>query len=495
MERYFLATLMFHLSLLLIRIVYVLFRDIDLSPEEAQYWLWSKFLDWSYYSKPPLIAYMNFLSTSILGDTELGVRINAIVVGFLIGILSYLFMKHLFKSPKLAFVSSVFISIFLPYDLASILFLTDTPLALFWVLTLYLFYKAINGTDKKYWILTGISAGLGFLSKYIMVIFLPIAVIYLWFFKKDVLFNRWFYISLGIAALFTLPVIIWNINHQFVSFKHVGTLAGVNQTSLEESISRALKHVGDYILSQLGFGFGFLFPIAIWTAYKSLFSKDRKLFYLAFPAAFVFFFFLFIALKRQVYANWPAFGYFSLYLLMAYFIWKKNLWRFITPLVLFNVLAVVVVFYTPILDMVGLGNLLPPKKDPTKRLVGWSQLANEVQKVRNRYPNHFLFSDDYFVSSELTFYLPDHRFVYCINLGRRMNQFDFWEKINSQKNYGKTGIYITKAGLHHNVKKAFDRLVFHEKFHVKYRGQVVKTFNIYVLEDFKGLKEIRTNRY
>src|SRR6478736_6713967 len=31
---------------------------LDLSPDEAHYWDWSRHLDWSYYSKGPLIAYL-----------------------------------------------------------------------------------------------------------------------------------------------------------------------------------------------------------------------------------------------------------------------------------------------------------------------------------------------------------------------------------------------------------------------------------------------------
>src|ERR1700741_1963750 len=31
---------------------------LDLSPDEAHYWDWSRHLDWSYYSKGPLVAYL-----------------------------------------------------------------------------------------------------------------------------------------------------------------------------------------------------------------------------------------------------------------------------------------------------------------------------------------------------------------------------------------------------------------------------------------------------
>src|SRR5438128_11704240 len=31
---------------------------LDLAPDEAHYWDWSRHLDWSYYSKGPLVAYL-----------------------------------------------------------------------------------------------------------------------------------------------------------------------------------------------------------------------------------------------------------------------------------------------------------------------------------------------------------------------------------------------------------------------------------------------------
>jgi len=77
---------------------------------------------------------MNFLSTSILGDTVIGVRINAILIGFLVAVISFLFMKYLFKDEKLAFLTSVFLYGIYSYNFSSIFFLTDSPLLLFWAL-------------------------------------------------------------------------------------------------------------------------------------------------------------------------------------------------------------------------------------------------------------------------------------------------------------------------------------------------------------------------
>jgi 4-amino-4-deoxy-L-arabinose transferase-like glycosyltransferase len=54
----------------LIEIVTVFYFPLELHSEEAQYWVWSKRLQLSYYSKPPLIAYLNWISTSIFAYSD-----------------------------------------------------------------------------------------------------------------------------------------------------------------------------------------------------------------------------------------------------------------------------------------------------------------------------------------------------------------------------------------------------------------------------------------
>ncbi|MBF8261431.1 MAG: conserved membrane protein of unknown function, partial [candidate division NC10 bacterium] len=51
---------------------------LDLAPDEAHYWTWSKRLDWSYYSKGPMVAYLIALSTRLGGDTDFYVRLPAV---------------------------------------------------------------------------------------------------------------------------------------------------------------------------------------------------------------------------------------------------------------------------------------------------------------------------------------------------------------------------------------------------------------------------------
>ncbi len=488
--------ILFHLIVALLKIFYTVANITDLSTEEAQYWLWSKHLDWSYYSKPPLIAYMNFVSTAVLGDTELGVRINAVLLGFGIGILVFLLIREMFKDEHLAFFSSVFITAVPVYQIGGYIFLTDTPLAFFWLLTVYLFFKAVAENKLSLWIGTGISAGLGFLSKFTMVLFLPPVLIFLFFFRRDVFKNRYFYVSIGIASLFTIPVVVWNFFHDFVTFKHLLGLGGGNVK--EVTLEKSLRYMGEFVLSQIGINSIFLFPFFAYALYRGFKDRrDYRIFYLWILPVFVFLVFLFLARKKHIEANWPAFGYATLYLLTAYYIYKNKWFKtFLVGFVL-SVWSIFTLFYPFYLDKIGLGRLYPPKVDPLHRLVGWEELGKKVTQIVKELETdkYFIFSRSYHIASELSFYVEGNPQTYCVVIQRRMNQFDLWPGIEQFEGKGYTGIYVAYWGLPEKVKKSFERVKAHYKYDIIYRGWKYRTVHIYVLEDFKKLHQDKVNRY
>ena len=67
-----------------LRIIYFgWFGSLDLSPDEAHYWDWSRHLDWSYYSKGPLVAWLIRASCGVFGETMPAVRLPAVLCGAL----------------------------------------------------------------------------------------------------------------------------------------------------------------------------------------------------------------------------------------------------------------------------------------------------------------------------------------------------------------------------------------------------------------------------
>src|ERR1051325_10439215 len=65
---------------------------LDLAPDEAHYWDWSRHLDWSYYSKGPAVAWLIRLScvwfgglaAELTGNEMLAVRLPAVACGSLL---------------------------------------------------------------------------------------------------------------------------------------------------------------------------------------------------------------------------------------------------------------------------------------------------------------------------------------------------------------------------------------------------------------------------
>ena len=61
------------------RLAALLFFAPDLFADEAQYWYWSRHLDFGYYSKPPAIAWAIAASTAVFGDAEWAIRLPALL--------------------------------------------------------------------------------------------------------------------------------------------------------------------------------------------------------------------------------------------------------------------------------------------------------------------------------------------------------------------------------------------------------------------------------
>src|SRR6201989_3004579 len=71
------AAVLLTLALTLTRLVAIFRTPLELYPDEAQYWLWSRTLAFGYYSKPPMVAWAIRAATAIGGDGEPWVRLAA----------------------------------------------------------------------------------------------------------------------------------------------------------------------------------------------------------------------------------------------------------------------------------------------------------------------------------------------------------------------------------------------------------------------------------
>ncbi|MCD6133141.1 MAG: glycosyltransferase family 39 protein, partial [Deltaproteobacteria bacterium] len=345
------------------RLLYILSCSIDLSPDEAQYWNWSRHLGISYYTKGPLIAYLLRMTTAVFGDNVLGVRSLALITSTISYLAVLYFTKKVFDT-KTAFLT-VLIGEFLPISNAgAIISHVDAPLLLLWTFSFIYAYKMENKNTVS-WIFLGVLIGLGFLAKYSMYLFVFSLIIYLLFTKKGriIISNRFIFMLLAIIIV-SMPVFIWSFEHSFANFFHLFHL-----TKIGEGRWLSFSSLGDYIGGQAGALSPVFFIVYIISMFFCLKKKLYYLFFFSFP---IFLIFLIVSIHTSVYANWPGCAYVAGTIATAFYL--KNKKKLL-------ILCMVVAF---LFDFFAYGNnllyifLKNPKQNPANRLKGWSELACEV---------------------------------------------------------------------------------------------------------------------
>jgi membrane-associated phospholipid phosphatase len=464
------------------RIYYILRGPMDLSPDEAHYWEWARRLDLSYYSKGPLIAYLIYIGTALFGDNVFGVRIIAAVLSVLGSVILYILGRDLYDEKTGAYAAMLFqvVPLFTVYGVVMTI---DAPFVFLWLLSMLLLYRAATTNAYGYWILLGLSVGLGLLAKYTMALFYLTSVLFLLASKdhRRLLLTARPYMGVLISLLVFSPVIIWNAGHDWVTLRH--TLQ--SHIRVDRGLDLSLGSFIEFAGSQLGVVTPLLFILMVYALIKNRKTTEGAfLFWSSVPVLLLFFA---KSIQGKVQANWAMTGYLAgLIAFCAHYTHgtagraKKAV---LTVTVALPIFLTAVTHYPSIID-------LPPGLDPSARLRGWESLGEEVGKIRAGLPEPgFMFSDRYQVASELAFYVEGHPVTYCVNLGRRMNQYDLWPGPEGFLHYNAVFVTIGDTPMPEPVGEAFER---YEKrlFSVYDReGRKLRDYSIFLGYDFKGIKE------
>jgi 4-amino-4-deoxy-L-arabinose transferase-like glycosyltransferase len=466
-----LVVLSVNLLFAVFRVLYILLYPTDLSPEEAQYWDWSRHPDLSYYSKPPMVAYMNLLTRSLLGNTEIAVRITPVILSFLLAVFVFLFLRR-HTDPWTAAVGSTLPNLTVGHSVNSLLMTTDAPFVFFWGLALMTLYEASLRRSVRLWLVTGLLAGLAFLSKYTAVLLLPLGILYLALRDKGQLLSYRPYLSLVPAFAVSLPVLIWNWRNDWVSLKHVLGL-GSSGSGFPNLPAFGEFLGGQVLLMSL---VPFLLMVRGWTGPRT--ELERFLTVFSLP---IFLLFSLMALRKEVYANWTAPGIFAGTLLAVLRMGRRS-WTL--PVTLAVCLPLfLVLHFTPLLDVAGLRSLLPPHRDPVKVMVGWRDLGERVSELYR--PGELVLSDRYQIAAELAFYVRGNPRTFVFHGGRR-TQYYLWRNLLEEYK-GRDGIFVTEWGPPEALKRSFSSVEFLKSMEVYWRGERIRTFRIYRLRNFSGV--------
>jgi hypothetical protein len=520
--RWRLLAALFILTAAVLHLVYLASDcPLDLAPDEAHYWDWSRHLDWSYYSKGPLVAYLiragcalaGPWSRRLTGTDMLAVRLPAAVCGSLLLVSVYILTRQVYGREKLA-AAAVALALTLPLVAAgSSLMTIDSPYACCWGWALVLGYQAVFRSAWWAWPVTGLVVGLGILAKYTMVLWLPSLFLFLLITPshRSLLRRPGPWVLAGIAALCCLPILIWNAQHDWVTFKHVGGQAGLRDGP------RWLWHgpfayVG--VQAALLLGFWFVTWAAAMIVYRPTKEPEPRFRYLWCLSAVMFGTFWLFSLKTPVQPNWPVTAYLSGLVLAAGWLERqlspvnpsRRRWT-VASLAAACVLGVAVTLMMHhsawaqpvLLKLSGPATTQRPlplrRFDPTCRLKGWRTLAAAVDRVRDELRAEgiepLLAGSGWALPGELGFYCAGQPTVYSLGpvFGDRRSQYDFWRPnpIADPRHFeGQT--FILVGNDHPVLHEAFDRVEAGPVVTHRERGQPIACWPITICRGFRGFR-------
>jgi hypothetical protein len=385
---------------------------LNLLPDEAQYWSWSRHLAFGYFSKPPVVAWLIAATTAVAGNDEWAVRMGAPLLHAATGIVVAYIGRALFNE-RVGFFSALIYATLPGVTFSGLVISTDVPLLFFWALALLAIWQLYTGPSWRWAVLLGAAFGLGFLSKYAM------SYILLGFLVFAVIGPRapWraaarhLALATAVAFAFIAPNLAWNAGHGWATVGHTAANA----------------HWGDggglHLLEALSFAaaqFGVFGPIlfAALIVRLALWRRDppdaSERFLLAFAVPVLVLMVLQSGVSRA-HANWAAVSYVAGTVLVVGWLERvRQPWPVRISLVL--QLVAFAIFTTYFAGSIRY--TLPRTLDIFHQMRGWRGLANQVERQLDTAPNDIsVAADDREVMAELDYYLRNRTFPLLIATG------------------------------------------------------------------------------
>ena len=422
---YFLPLLFWLGALLAVRIAALVAARIDLVLDEAQYWTWSRELAWGYYSKPPMIAWVIHGATEICGNGEACIRAASPVLHTVTSLIIYAAARQLY-SERIAFWSAIVFATLPGLSYSSLLITTDVPLVLFWSLALYAWIMVLKSREMRFAVLLGVAIGLGLLSKQAMIYFALCAGCHAAFSRdaREALKGGRGLVAALIALGIAAPMLIWNSQHDFVTFQHTAANIGWKFPYVHPLASL------DYIAVQFGLFGPILMAVYLRTTFRAFRERPSadKILLLAFSLP-VLALLLAQSLLSRAHGNWTAVAYPAATILVTAVMFELG------RMLLFRISLAL---HLAVAAFIAVAPAFAPQLPTFERLqflsrvVGWRGVANAVRTKLAEDHYGSILVDTREMAAELLYYLRDNQTPLYVwrYAPKPMNQYELTRAFN-----------------------------------------------------------------
>jgi 4-amino-4-deoxy-L-arabinose transferase-like glycosyltransferase len=287
-----------------LRVIYA--GAIDLRTDEAYYWTWSRENVLSFLDHPPMIAWFIRFGTTIFGDTNFGVRFAGILAMLVTQLLLADIVRRVTHDLRAVVLAVLMPEAALYYGLLMAKVSPDVALIPFATAMVWALVRLNESDDARWWLAAGVFAGLALLSKFTAVMLIPAVAAFMliprW--RRRWLLSPYPWAAALIAVVLFLPVLIWNAEHDWASFRFQWARAAAAH-------ELSLRTLGDFIGLQFGLVGFFLLPVVLsglaLTAWRGYRRGDPVAILLSTAVIVPFGYFFWKSLSLRVGDTWPMF--------------------------------------------------------------------------------------------------------------------------------------------------------------------------------------------
>jgi len=488
---------------------------LELGNDEVYYRIYAMFPDWSHFDHPPMLGWMmQLFSLNLLFDSEFFLRFSSVIIFVINTLVIYDAGKILRDELTGLYAALLYNASIYAFVITGIFILPDTPQSLFWLLSVNLMLRIFGQSrpenqQDKLMLLLGLTIGLGMISKYSSVFLWVGLLLFILFCQSNWLRRPALYGALLISALCGIPVIWWNLQHDFISFAYQSGRVSAFVTSFRPDLFITELSGQIFYNNPVNFVLIWLAIIAVRRQKQFLPVKTQRLLLVtALPTILLF---LLFSMFRPTLPHWTGPAYTTLILLAAARLRQlqyaserpkipKMVWLSLSVLGLILIVGSLQIKFgiIPIPDNDPYHRL--GKHDVTLDMYGWRNLDKSFQEVRdkqvtagNMQLTDAIVSDNWFPLANIDYYVARPLGMKALGLGRPEKLHEYtW--INERRGGLKTGDsywYLTTSREYRHPDQLyaglFSQIIASDTITIMRGGRPAKRVFVFMLKDLQQI--------
>lgn len=467
----------------------------------------------SHFDHPPLVGFLIRLSTFFnlhYVYDDFFVRLGSLLIGT-VNIYIIYKIGVILKDTTAGLISALlYSSSFYASIIVGTFILPDTPLSLFWLLSILAFLRFIS--YKKYsgrWlIIFGITVGFGMLSKYQAAFLWIGAILYFAYYHRKIFLTPKFWISALMTFIIFSPVIYWNLNSEYSGIAYHSERVGGG------SLIPTHKHFFPEFFGQIFYNNPlnvFLIAIAVFQIVKlKVKNANRKIVFLLSIGLPLIILMWGMSLYNHTLPHWSGPSYFSLMLVAAHFCVSEK--RTINRKTVRNVIILGVFFFYLTLGIglvqIKTGLLAAPNQNKIEKVgrndfvvdLGlWKKISKKIKatikadRLDNSAENDFyIFTHNWFPAAHIDYYYALRNDVKLFVLGdyKKLHEYMRINELRGDIPLHSDAYYITTSNYYQAPKKEwkekFENTTAFDVIPVKLNGETRVNLFIWKLSNLKA---------